>query len=218
VNYKFHQFSFYPIPNGTLVYTPMGVFAKLKSALLNQHQFQIFIGLDSIAIHHDLEISEAKLKHFLKQILLGDKLTDNTKKKDFIPIFYDLDSIDWLVIEAKMQRTRDEVIKIHLESSHLIEMYGFLPGYPYIKNLDHNFDIPRKDRPTTRIEPGSVALAGNFTGIYPVESPGGWQIIGKCPIKLFDAQLGNPVKYPIGTIIEFKSITIHEYKSLSSYE
>ncbi|MBK8636171.1 MAG: carboxyltransferase domain-containing protein [Saprospiraceae bacterium] len=119
------NFRFFPIPNGTLVYLPIDVFEKLKSSLLNQNQFQIFIGLDSIAIHHDSEISEATLEHFLNEILMSDMAIEHTKTKDFIPIFYDLDSLDWLAIEAKMQRTRDEVIKIHLESRHIIEMYGF---------------------------------------------------------------------------------------------
>jgi KipI family sensor histidine kinase inhibitor len=212
------KFYFYPIPNGTIVYPPKAIFQVLTSALLNQSQYQVFISLDSFVIHHNPDVLESELNGFLLTLMESDSVIEAKPNIEILPIYYDLNAPDWLIIEETLKKSREEVVQIHLGSMHVIEMYGFLPGFAYIKNEDQHFDIPRKAKPITNLEAGSLALAGNYTGIYPVESPGGWQIIGKCPIKLLKSQLENPVKYPIGTRIKFKAISLKAYNSMLEYE
>ena len=90
-------------------------------------------------------------------------------------------------------------------------MTGFLPGFAYMGEVDEKIAMPRKQQPRTNVPAGSVGIAGVQTGIYPLDSPGGWQIIGKTPIKLFDKQNHEPVLLQPGDEIEFCSITEDEF-------
>jgi inhibitor of KinA len=82
--------------------------------------------------------------------------------------------------------TTDEVIRIHAAGEYLVHMIGFAPGFPYLGGLDERIACPRRDSPRTQVPAGSVAIGGTQTGIYPIESPGGWQIIGRTELMLFD--------------------------------
>lgn len=97
-----------------------------------------------------------------------------------------------------------EVIALHSQRPYRIYMIGFLPGFPYLGGLDERLHTPRLDAPRTRIPAGSVGIGGQQTGIYPVESPGGWRIIGRTPLKLFDP--GRPPLYAAGDYIKFTPI------------
>jgi inhibitor of KinA len=92
-------------------------------------------------------------------------------------------------------------------------MIGFLPGFAYMGEVDEQIAMPRKLQPRTTIAAGSVGIAGTQTGIYPLDSPGGWQIIGKTPVKLFDKERDHPVLLQPGDEIEFYSITEDEFKN-----
>ena len=82
----------------------------------------------------------------------------------------------------------EEVIKIHTTEIYLVYMTGFSPGFPYLGELDPRIHCPRLDNPRIKVDSGSVGLAGSQTGIYSIDSPGGWRIIGRTPIKLFDLE------------------------------
>jgi KipI family sensor histidine kinase inhibitor len=93
--------------------------------------------------------------------------------------------------------TADEVVRRHTAPSYLVHFLGFTPGFPYLGGLDPGLATPRLDSPRARIPGGSVAIGGVQTGIYPVESPGGWRILGRTPLRLFDPRVGNPfLLYP----------------------
>lgn len=104
-----------------------------------------------------------------------------------------------------------QVIEIHSRQSYLIYMLGFLPGFPYLGGLDERIHTPRLTTPRTRIEPGSVGIGGKQTGIYPVASPGGWQIIGRTPVKVYDKSREEPVLYRAGERIKFDPISREEF-------
>ena len=89
-------------------------------------------------------------------------------------------------------------------------MIGFLPGFPYMGEVDERIAIPRKSEPRTNVEAGSIGIAGKQTGIYPLDSPGGWQIIGKTPLKLFNKEKDDPVIFKPGDEVEFYSISEDE--------
>ena len=102
--------------------------------------------------------------------------------------------------------SREEIIKIHSEKEYLIYMIGFLPGFAYLGGLDERLIVPRLENPKLKIPAGSVAIGGSQTGIYPVDSPGGWRIIGRTPIKVYDQERKNPVLFSAGDYIKFEVI------------
>ena len=108
--------------------------------------------------------------------------------------------------------SREEVIRIHSGQDYLIYMLGFLPGFPYLGGLDQRLFTPRLDNPRTRIPAGSVGIGGEQTGIYPMESPGGWQLIGRTPLNLFSPDNGGKLMYEAGDRIRFVPISEAEYK------
>jgi KipI family sensor histidine kinase inhibitor len=104
-----------------------------------------------------------------------------------------------------------QVIELHCEPEYLIYMVGFTPGFPFLGGLSEKLYTPRLETPRTSVPEGSVGIANNQTGIYPVASPGGWQLIGRTPVKLFAPGRQNPFLYQAGDRIKFKPISTAEY-------
>jgi len=107
-----------------------------------------------------------------------------------------------------------EVVKIHTGTPYLIYMLGFLPGFPYLGGMPPRIAAPRLETPRTKIPAGSVGIAGNQTGIYPMESPGGWRLIGRTPLKIFDPSREPPALFQAGDYLVFVSITPEEFSQL----
>jgi inhibitor of KinA len=104
----------------------------------------------------------------------------------------------------------EEIVRIHTQSTYQVYMIGFTPGFPYMGELPESIATPRRDSPRTAVPAGSVAIAQRQTGIYPVESPGGWQLIGRTPIKFFDPRKRPPTPLEMGDLVEFFPITEEE--------
>ncbi len=111
-------------------------------------------------------------------------------------------------------KTVEEVIKIHTSEEYLIYMLGFIAGFPYLGGMSKEIATPRLKSPRVKIEGGSVGIAGEQTGVYPVASPGGWQLIGRTPLKLYDSEREKPVLLEAGQYIKFRSVTEDEYKKI----
>lgn len=109
----------------------------------------------------------------------------------------------------------DEVIRIHTGRDYLIYMLGFTPGFPYLGGMDERIAAPRLESPRTKIPAGSVGIAGRQTGVYPVESPGGWRIIGRTPIKLYDPYREPPALLEPGNYVRFRAVTRAEYEAIA---
>jgi inhibitor of KinA len=108
----------------------------------------------------------------------------------------------------------DEVIAIHTSVPYLVYMIGFTPGFPYLGGMSERIATPRLEKPRTAIPGGSVGIAGGQTGIYPVTSPGGWQIIGRTPVRLFDPTAAEPFLFAAGDYLQFKAVTAAEYAAV----
>lgn len=108
----------------------------------------------------------------------------------------------------------DEVIQIHSSQNYLIYMLGFTPGFPYLGGMSERIEAPRLKTPRSKIPGGSVGIAGKQTGIYPIDSPGGWQLIGQTPVKLYDPFGNPPVLLNAGDYVRFVPIDKKEYKSI----
>ena len=107
-----------------------------------------------------------------------------------------------------------EIIRLHTNAQYFVHFIGFSLGFPYMSGLDVNLETPRLKSPRTRVSQGSIGIAGKQTGVYPISTPGGWNIIGRTPLKLFDET--NPLSNIIlsGNKVKFKSISFEEYKKL----
>ena len=114
--------------------------------------------------------------------------------------------------------TQQEVIRLHSESEYLIYMVGFTPGFPFLGGLPEVLHTPRLKTPRAMVPKGSVGIANGQTGIYPIASPGGWQLIGRTPIRLFAPERSNPFLYQAGDRIRFKPISPSDYQRISDME
>jgi inhibitor of KinA len=120
---------------------------------------------------------------------------------------------DITLISSVKNISVEEIIRVHTETTYTIYMIGFLPGFPYLGSVDEAIAFPRKQQPRAQVPAGSVGIASQQTGIYPMESPGGWQIIGRTPLKIFDNKKENPVALQPGDQVKFYSITEDEFKN-----
>jgi len=107
--------------------------------------------------------------------------------------------------------TPKEVVEVHTAPLYPIYMIGFTPGFPYLGGLSEKIHTPRLASPRTHVPEGSVGIANNQTGIYPIDSPGGWQLIGQCPVKLFDPLRDNPILLRAGDRLRFLPISLDEF-------
>jgi inhibitor of KinA len=133
-----------------------------------------------------------------------------------IPVCYENEyAPDLGFIASRNNISTEEVIYLHVSTTYHIYMLGFLPGFAYMGLVDEKISSSRKQKPVF-VEAGSIGIAGKQTGIYPFRSQGGWQIIGRTPLKLFDKEKINPVLFKPGDKIQFYSITNEEFVHLKN--
>ena len=133
-----------------------------------------------------------------------------------IPVCYENDyASDLGFIASQNKISTEEVIYLHVSATYHVYMLGFLPGFAYMGMVDEKIASSRKQKPVF-VEAGSIGIAGKQTGIYPFRSQGGWQIIGRTPLKLFDKEKINPVLFKPGDKIQFYSITKNEFEDIKS--
>ncbi len=112
----------------------------------------------------------------------------------------------------------DEVVRIHCSGEYRVYLIGFAPGFPYLGGMSERIAAPRRSSPRLQIPAGSVGIAGRQTGVYPIETPGGWQLIGRTPIPLFLPDADPPSLLQAGDVVRFKSITAEEYAAWTAQQ
>ena len=133
-----------------------------------------------------------------------------------IPVCYEEGyGVDLTTLARSTQLTEQEVVTLHTGTIYNVYMIGFLPGFSYMGEVNEKIAVPRKQTPAP-VMAGSVGIAGSQTGIYPVNSPGGWQIVGRTPLRLFDPFAPEPVKLQAGDRVQFYTITKREFEEYSS--
>ncbi|MGH8702423.1 MAG: 5-oxoprolinase subunit PxpB [Burkholderiales bacterium] len=110
----------------------------------------------------------------------------------------------------------DEVVRLHRSTRFHVYMVGFSPGFPYMGDLPESLALPRRKDPRVRVPAGSIAIATSMTAIYPVESPGGWHLIGATPVRLFDARWPRPALLSPGDRVSFEPVGAREYDEIRS--
>ncbi len=134
-----------------------------------------------------------------------------------IPVCYDVEfGIDLKEIAAQKSISIDKIIKLHSEVIYKIYFIGFLPGFLYLGGLNEQLFVNRKPNPRLQITKGSVGIGGKQTGVYPNDSAGGWNIIGKTPIKFFDVEKEHPCFAKPGDTIKFYPISLKEFYQIKT--
>lgn len=134
-----------------------------------------------------------------------------------IPVHYggesgpDLDSVAQLT-----GLDTERVVQLHQQTLFKVYMLGFLPGFAFLGDTPSELHLPRRSEPRVRVPAGSVAIAKQLTGVYPWDSPGGWHILGNCPVPLFDGQQDPPALFKSGDIVSFRAIDSDELHALKS--
>lgn len=158
------------------------------------------------------QILVGKVKDLIKN---QSKIQEREKNVVSIPVCYESPYAPDIDLVCKHHNiSRAELIEKHTGRQYLVYMMGFTPGFPYLGGMDESIAMKRKEKPRLKIPAGSVGIAGAQTGIYPVESPGGWQIIGRTPYALFDPQAQNPFLLEAGDFIEFYPISVDRFQSI----
>ena len=136
-----------------------------------------------------------------------------------IPVLYGGEEGPDLAFVAEHNgKTPEEVIKIHTSTEYLIYMLGFTPGFTYLGGMSDEIAIPRLKTPRVKIPAGSVGIAGAQTGVYPIDSPGGWQLIGRTPVRMYDPDRAEPILPQAGQYIKFYAIDKAEYDKIAAEE
>lgn len=132
-----------------------------------------------------------------------------------IPVCYDLEfGWDLEEVAAKSGLGKEEVVAVHSGAEYRVQMIGFSPGFPYLAGLPEVLQIARRGEPRLRVAAGSVAIAGGQAGIYPQETPGGWSVLGRTPIRMFCAESEPPCWLRMGDGVKFVPISRAEYERM----
>lgn len=194
----------------------LGFIKKLKNMHIKGIE-EFIPSFRSVLIHYNPGVlSYAEISKCINEVL-EHPIADIGHKKRIveIPVCYENGlgpDIEFVAEHAGL--SVEEVIKIHSAKPYLIYMLGFQPGFPYLGGLDARIHTPRLDTPRLKLEAGSVGIGGKQTGLYPMESPGGWQIIGLTPVRCYNPDSDTPIPYRAGDYISFIPISYEEYLRL----
>jgi inhibitor of KinA len=206
--------------------TVISIFKKLQQYPV-EGMTEAVPAYSSLTIYYDVMdihkkgFQEKTVFDFMKSkinTLLEKEIEDyqNEKKLITIPVCYEKEfatDMEW--ITEKLKLSKEEFIQIHISKSYRVYMLGFLPGFAYMGEVDAAIELPRKQQPMNVVA-GSVGIAGKQTGVYPLSSPGGWQIIGRTPLNFFNKKNNEPALVQAGDNIKFISISKDEFESIKS--
>ncbi|WP_104695943.1 5-oxoprolinase subunit PxpB [Helicobacter salomonis] len=169
-----------------------------------------------LILYNPLILSHAQLVDILEQIEwdIPSTLEEPHYLVEIPTCYHPSLGLDLEFVSAHTGLSLEEIIQRHSAPDYLVYMLGFLPGFAYLGGLDPSLAVPRLAQPRAQVSPGSVGIAHTQTGIYPLSSPGGWQIIAKTPLKLYDPTKNPPVLLQAGDFVRYKPICLEEYMHL----
>lgn len=194
--------------------------SRLLRTKLGAEIIEIVPTYRSLLIYFDpLRIKRSDLAQRIRE-LLATVVTDSAEKKVqatvvSIPVCYGGEHGPDLEFVAQHNGlTVSEVVQIHTSRPYLVYMIGFTPGFPYLGGMSERIAAPRLTQPRTAIPAGSVGIAGSQTGLYPIQSPGGWRLIGRTPIRAFNPDASNPFLFAAGNYLQFFPVSAEEYAAI----
>jgi len=170
----------------------------------------------SLMVHYDpLTITASDLIAELTPLIDVDCDSGGGARHWKIPTCYEGDKApDLENVAQRTGLTQDVVVNTHINQLYHVYMIGFLPGYPYMGDLPEALQLPRREAPRLRVPAGSIAIATTMTAIYPIESPGGWHLIGTTPVSIFDSRFDNPAVFSPGDAVTFVPVSTHEFHKI----
>lgn len=159
-----------------------------------------------------------KVSAYLAHLNIDERIQANhTTEIVSIPVYYGGEfGPDIMEVAALHQLSTDEVISLHSAAIYTVYMIGFVPGFAYLGGMNNLLATPRKATPRKAVPAGSVGIAGQQTGVYPMQTPGGWQIIGQTPLKMFDAGRAQPSLLKAGDQVMFRPIGLDEFNDIKA--
>lgn len=171
-----------------------------------------------LVIHDPLRVPRARLVRRIERLAAGvaGAPAPGPRRVVRLPVCYGGDlGPDLADVARHAGLPAGEVIALHAEPVYRVYMLGFTPGFPYLGGMSPRIACPRLPSPRTRIPPGSVAIGGAQTGVYPVESPGGWRLVGRTPARLFDAGSATPFLLAAGDGLRFAPVSREAFDALA---
>jgi inhibitor of KinA len=170
-------------------------------------------GYESVAVFFDPARIEQNLEEKIRTLVAAAGVRAPRKaRKIEIPVCYDDEfALDLARVATQTSLTGDAIIALHSSSEYTVACIGFVPGFPFLAGLSEKLRVPRLESPRTKVPAGSVAIANAQAGVYPFESPGGWNVIGRTPLRLFDVDAESPVLLQPGDRVHFRGITHDEF-------
>lgn len=175
----------------------------------------------AVLIHYNPQILSYERMVRLVEAILDKSVMETVRTKRIvqIPVCYEGEyapDIDFVAEHAGL--SVDKVVQIHTSKAYLIYMLGFQPGFPYLGGLDERIHTPRLASPRVKINAGSVGIGGTQTGLYPMESPGGWQIIGTTPVRCYNPDKEKTIPYLAGDYIQFVPISREDFQKIKELD
>lgn len=195
-------------------------FARKVEALSHPAITEVVPTYRSATVHYRPEVfSYEELNQLLAPLAQGSAEEAEELPVVEIPVCYGGEyGPDLLEVAQHCSLTPEEVIARHTAPTYRIYMLGFTPGFPYLGGMDPSIAAPRRKEPRIHIPAGSVGIAGEQTGVYPIVSPGGWQLIGRTPLRLFDPQREQPILLSAGAGIRFVPIDEETFRKMEEKE
>ena len=171
----------------------------------------------SLLVHYDpAALSQAQLISQLEPLLAGLDATEGPGRRWHIPACYDPSvALDLEDVASRTGLSPDEVVRRHSATTYHVYMLGFLPGFPYHGDLPAELALPRRENPRTKVPAGSIAIATTLSSIYALESPGGWHVVGRTPVRLWDMRRESPALLRAGDKIVYQPVSLPEYEDLA---
>lgn len=193
---------------------------KLQQAL-GSRVLDLVPSYTSILIHYDLmKLGEAEIRQRVDRVLetrVPAELWSASRggQQVELPVCYDLSvAPDLQMLSEQTGLTIDEIVRIHSHKTYRVFAIGFSPGFGYLGELDARLRVPRLATPRTEVPAGSVAIAEQSTAVYPQSTPGGWWLIGRCPVPMFDKRREPQSVIEVGDEVRFYPISLAEFNRL----
>ena len=189
---------------------------EIKDIIPSYHTVTLIYKIE--LVNHPMQLANDTIEKYLHHRKQAASI-NNSHHIIEVPVCYDeIFGIDLKSMSSTLNLSVNEIVKIHSENNYLVYCLGFMPGFAYMGSVASKIQVARHHQPRQKIVAGSVGIAGAQTGIYPMNSPGGWQIIGRTPLKIFDKNPSILSKFKMGDQVKFYPITVAEFEALNQHE
>ncbi len=188
-------------------------FREIKDIIPSYHILTLIYDIE--LLNEPLAFANNLMEEYLNQ---KETVSQNLPSKNIIevPVCFDENfGIDLKTMSEALNLDVAEIIKIHTEKTYQVYCLGFMPGFAYMGEVSIKIQMARHPKPRNKVLAGSIGIAGAQTGIYPINAPGGWQIIGRTPLKIFDKDPAILSKFKMCDQVKFYSITLAEFDALN---